>query len=136
MWQCPKCKREFKNQNQNHSCGESTKTIDAYIDAQSEDIQLLLNLVRGRIKSALPDAQEKISWGMPTYWKKQNIIHFAASKKHIGLYPGEEAVRHFADQIKDYKSSKGAIQFPYDKEIPLDLIEEIAIWCYKTGNHH
>lgn len=136
MWQCPKCKREFKKQNQSHSCSEAPKTIDAYIDAQPEDIQPFLNSVRDTIKSVLPESQEKISWGMPTYWQKHNIIHFAASKKHLGLYPGEEAVRYFADRLTEYKSSKGAIQFPYSKPIPLELIADIAKWCYDTGNHH
>lgn len=73
---------------------------------------------------------------MPTFWKKQNIIHFAAFKNHIGIYPGAEAVVHFADRLTDYKNSKGAIQFPLQKPLPLDLIAEIAKWCYNTGNHH
>ncbi|HBH11875.1 MAG TPA: hypothetical protein DDX29_01945 [Clostridiales bacterium] len=116
--------------------GEPKQTIDEYIMAQSEDIQPLLNLVRDTLREALPDAQERISWRMPTYWDKHNIIHFAAFKKHIGLYPGDKAIEHFQDRLKAYKSSKGAIQFPYDKPIPLELIGEIALWCYKTGTHH
>lgn len=95
-----------------------------------------MNDVRNAIKAVLPDAQERISWSMPTFWNKHNIIHFAAYKKHIGLYPGEEAMKYFAPQLTDYKTSKGAVQFPYSKPIPLDLITEIAKWCYETGNHH
>ena len=72
---------------------------------------------------------EKISWSMPTYWKGRNLIQFAASKRHIGLYPGPEAVEAFADSLKDYKTSKGAIQLPYSKPLPLELIAEIAAWC-------
>ena len=68
---------------------------------------------------------------MPTYWKKRNLIQFAASKKHIGLYPGPEAVEAFADRLTDWKTSKGAIQFPYEKPLPLELIAEIAKWCEK-----
>lgn len=83
------------------------------------------------IKSAIPDAMEKISWSMPTYWKKYNLIQFAAFKKHIGVYPGPDAVAAFADRLKEYKTSKGAIQFPYDKPLPLGLIGEIAVWCGK-----
>ena len=67
---------------------------------------------------------------MPTYWKGRNIIHFAAIKNHIGLYPGGEAPVVFAEKLKDYKTSKGTIQFPLNKEIPLELIAEIAVWCY------
>ena len=136
MWQCPTCGREFKNTNQDHYCGEPPKTIDAYIAAQPEDIRPLLNQVRDTLRAALPDAEERISWSMPTYWNKQNIIHFAASKKHIGLYPGHEAVEHFAESLSEYKTSKGTVQFPYSKPFPLPLIAEIAKWCYATGNHH
>ncbi|HHW27658.1 MAG TPA: hypothetical protein GXX23_10065 [Firmicutes bacterium] len=136
MWRCPKCGREFKNTNQNHSCGEPPKTVDAYIAAQPDDIQPLLRQVRNTIRTALPDVEERISWGMPTYWKKHNIIHFAASKKHLGLYPGEEAIEFFSDRLKEYKASKGTVQFPYSKPLPLELIAEIAKWCYETDNHH
>lgn len=136
MWQCPKCKREFKKENQSHYCGEAPKTIDEYIDAQPENIQPFLIEVRNTIRSVLPTVQEKISWNMPTYWKDHNIIHFAGFKKHIGLYPGEQGVKYFASRLKDYKTTKGAIQFPYSKPIPLELIAEIAKWCYETGNHH
>lgn len=131
MWKCEKCGREFKNTDQDHYCGEPPKTIDAYIEAQSEEVQPFLHQIRNALHEALPDAKEKISWRMPTYWNKQNIIHFAAAKKHIGIYPGDEAVVHFADRLSDYKTSKGAIQFPYNKPIPLDFIVEIAKWCYE-----
>ncbi len=136
MWQCPICAREFKNQNQDHFCGEPPKTIDAYIAAQPESVQPLLNQVRDSIRAVLPEAQERISWSMPTYWNKHNIIHFAAFKKHIGLYPGPKAIENFADRLIEYKASKGAVQLPYSKPLPLELISNIAIWCYETGNHH
>jgi uncharacterized protein YdhG (YjbR/CyaY superfamily) len=112
------------------------QSIDTYIAAQSEDVQPLLNAVRYAIREVLPEAQERISWKMPTFWHKQNIIHFAAYKKHIGIYPGDKAIVHFQDRLKAYKTSKGAVQFPYEKPIPLELIGEIALWCYETGNHH
>ncbi|HIR12352.1 MAG TPA: DUF1801 domain-containing protein, partial [Candidatus Choladousia intestinavium] len=130
-WKCPKCGRSFKNTNQDHYCGEAPKTIEEYIDRQAPEIQFYLRQVNEVIRSALPDAAEKISWSMPTYWKKHNLIQFAAFKKHIGLYPGPEAVTAFADRLQEYKTSKGAIQFPYAKPIPLGLIEEIAVWCGK-----
>jgi len=136
MWQCPKCGREFKNTNQDHFCGEPQKTIDAYIAVQPENVQKLLNQVRDTLRAALPGAEERISWSMPTYWSKHNIIHFAAFKKHIGLYPGVKAMENFAGQLTQYKTSKGAVQFPYSKPLPLELIAEIAKWCYETGNHH
>lgn len=136
MWQCPKCGREFKNQEQEHFCGEPPKTIDAYIDAQPEEARPVLRQVREAIRKVLPQAEERIAWSMPTYWQKHNIIHFAGFKKHIGLYPGERAMERFAGRLQDYKTSKGAVQFPYNKELPLGLIAEIAAWCHETGNHH
>lgn len=134
MWQCPKCGREFETENQDHHCDATP--IDAYIAAQPEEVQPYLIQVRDVIRDALPEAQERISWRMPTYWKGHNIIHFAAHKHHIGLYPGPEAIVHFSDRLKEHKTSKGAIQFPYDNQIPLELIGEIAKWCYETGHHH
>ena len=88
------------------------------------------NEVRQIIRSAIPEAQEKISWSMPTYWKGQNLIHFAASKKHLGLYPGAEATTVFAEKLANYDVSKGTIRLPYTKPLPKDLIAEIAVWCY------
>ena len=86
--------------------------------------------MRQILRAALPEAQEKISWSMPTYWKGRNIIHFAASKKHLGLYPGGEATVFFADRLSDYDVSKGTIRLSYTKPLPKELIAEIAVWCY------
>lgn len=107
--------------------------IGDYIATQAEDIQSRLREVYVTIKNVLPDAQEKISWQMPTFWKGRNIIHFAAFKHHIGLYPGGQATTVFADKLKDYKTSKGAIQLSNNKPLPLELIAEIASWC---GEHN
>jgi len=107
--------------------------IDGYIASQSMHLQVLLLNVREAIQRALPDATEKISWEMPTFWKGRNIIHFAAQKNHLGIYPGAEAMKHFAPRLTEYKTSKGAIQFPYKSfgEEQLKLIAEIAEWCGK-----
>jgi uncharacterized protein YdhG (YjbR/CyaY superfamily) len=129
MWKCPNCGREFENVGQSHFCSEPPKTIEEYIDAQPEDLRPRLREVYGTIKAALPDAAEKMSWQMPTFWKGQNLIHFAAFKKHIGIYPGGEATTEFAEKLIGYKTSKGGIQFPNNKPLPLGLIAEIAQWC-------
>ena len=110
--------------------------IEAYISEHPEDIQRMLNTLKDTISEAIPDAEKRISWKMPTFWKKHNIIHFAAFKKHIGLYPGDKAILHFAEELKPYKTSKGAIQFPYDRQLPLELIAKIAKWCYEAENNH
>lgn len=131
MWKCPKCGRTFERQEQQHYCVKP-RTIDEYIAAQAEDVQPKLCEIRRILRAAIPDAAERISWSMPTYWKGQNLIHFAASKKHIGLYPGGEATTVFASELKDYDVSKGTIRLPYDRPLPAELIAKIAGWCYET----
>lgn len=135
MWQCPNSKREFISTNQKHYCGDKPKTIDDYIASQGEDVRIILNQVRDKLRVTLPDAKERISYSMPTYWKNHNIIHFAANKNHLGLYPGDKAIVHFQEKLSEYNTSKGAIQFPYQKPLPLELIVEIARWCYEDRNH-
>lgn len=128
-WQCPECGRTFKRANQDHYCGQAPLTIEEYIARQPEEVRPRLLQIHAAIKAALPEAREKISWSMPTYWKKHNLIQFAAFKKHIGLYPGPEAVEAFADRLTEYKTSKGTIQLPHDKPLPLELIADMARWC-------
>ena len=130
MWKCPKCGREFRNTNQNHSCGDKPTTIDEYISAQTEDIQPVLVKVREVIRAAAPDAAEKIAWQMPTYRQGENLIHFSAHKKHLGIHPG--ALDCFPNELikrlASYKTSKGSIQFPYNKPIDYELIADITRW--------
>ena len=137
MWKCPDCGRSFQKENQSHYCGKAPETVDAYILAQDKPIRGQLIKVRTVLKKALPDAAETISWSMSTYRKERNIIHFAAQKRHIGLYPGPEAVEYFAEKITGagLKYEKGSIRIPYSDSLPLDLIAEIAAWCDSTRNH-
>ena len=129
-WKCPRCGRVFGRQDQHHFC-EKPQTIDAYIEAQDESLQPRLKQLRSIIQAAIPDAEERMSWSMPTYWNGRNIIHFAAAKKHIGLYPGDEATTAFVGELKDYDVSKGTIRLPHDRELPTELITRIAQWCYE-----
>ena len=129
-WKCPKCGREFSKKDQQHFC-EKPQTVDEYIAAQDERVQPRLNEIRAILKKALPEAEECISWSMPTYRKGRNIIHFAAFKKHIGVYPGGEATEKFAEELAEYDTSKGTIRLPYDRELPEDLLVRIARWCYE-----
>ncbi|WP_081823095.1 iron chaperone [Sharpea azabuensis] len=107
--------------------------IESYIEKQDETYQEDLKHVYHVIQKAIPEAEEKISWGMPTFHKKHNIIHFACNKKHVGIYPGADGVEEFTKELKEkgYKYSKGAIQFPYDR-IDDELITRIALWCYEN----
>ena len=131
MWQCPKCGRSFEKQDQPHYCGKP-QTIDEYIDQQDAAVQPRLREIRALLRAALPEAEERMAWSMPTFWKGRNIIHFAASKKHLGLYPGGEATTQFAEELKDYDVSKGTIRLSYTKELPAALIEKIARWCLEA----
>lgn len=132
MWKCPKCGREFKNQGQEHYCLKP-KNIDEYITFQDESARPYLQAVRETIHRTIPEAQERISWSMPTFWDGRNVIQFAASKKHLGLYPGPEAVEHFQNRLTDYETSKGTIRLPYREPFPLDLVADIAKWCWKQN---
>ena len=107
MWTCPKCGRSFRNCNQSHYCGKAPQTIEEYILGRPEEVQPILRQLQEAIHAAIPEAKEKISWSMPTFWKGRNLIQFAASQKHIGLYPGPEAVEAFADRLTAFSTSKG-----------------------------
>jgi uncharacterized protein YdhG (YjbR/CyaY superfamily) len=127
MWQCPKCGKELSKVNQTHYCVK-VNTIDEYIATQAEEIQPILHKIRETINNAAPNATEKISYRMPTFWQGENLVHFAAHKKHIGFYPGGEAASVFAERLTGYKASKGSIQLPLDKPIDYELITDITKW--------
>ncbi len=110
--------------------------IENYIYSQKEEVRGTLIEVYQALREVLPEAQEKIAWAMPTFFHKRNIIHFAAFKNHFGIYPGPAAIVHFQDRLRIYHTSKGAIQMPYDKPVDKNLIQDIALWCLETGNHH
>ena len=102
------------------------KTIDAYIAQFEPEAQERMQKMRNIIKLAAPNAAEKISWGMPTFFQHGNVVHFAWNKNHLGFYPGASGVEHFLPKLKDYKTSKGAIQFAHNKPLPEKLIQEIT----------
>jgi uncharacterized protein YdhG (YjbR/CyaY superfamily) len=99
--------------------------IDQYILKYSEELQLKLQEIRNIIREAAPEATEKISWQMPTFYLNGNLVHFAMHKTHIGFYPGP-SVESFKDKLGEYKNSKGAIQFPLSKPLPKELITDIV----------
>lgn len=101
-------------------------SIDEYISKFSPDIQEKLRKLRKVIKEAAPDAEEKISYRMPTFSLHGNLVHFAAFEKHIGFYPAPSGIEAFKEELSEYKTSKGAIQFPIDKPLPYDLISRIV----------
>jgi len=104
--------------------------VDDYISNFPGDTQQPLKKVRVIIRKVIPEAEEVISYGIPTYKVDgKNIIHFGGYPKHIGFYPGSVGIEMFKDKLGDYKTSKGTIQFQLDEPIPYDLIKEITEAC-------
>ena len=101
-------------------------SIDEYIGTFPEDIQKLLEEVRATIKAAAPNAEEKISYQMPTFFLNGNLIHFAAFKNHIGLYPTPSGTEAFKRELSIYQGAKGSVRLPIDKPLPLKLISKIV----------
>jgi uncharacterized protein YdhG (YjbR/CyaY superfamily) len=101
-------------------------SIDEYISKFPADIQLLLEQMRTTIRKAAPDASEKISYQMPTFFLKGNLVHFAALKNHIGFYPTPSAIIAFEKELTKYISSKGAVQFPLNEPLPLNLVSKMV----------
>lgn len=102
------------------------KTIDEYIATFPKETQKILEEIRATIKAAAPEAEEKISYQMPTFYLKGNLIHFAAFKNHIGIYPTPSGTQAFKDEISVYKGAKGSIRLPIDEPMPLELIGRIT----------
>jgi len=101
-------------------------SIDQYIALFPEDIQALLTQMRETIRAAAPEAIEKISYQMPAFYYHGNLVYFAAFKHHIGFYPTASGTAAFQAELAGYKTSKGAIQFPLNQPLPLDLVRRIV----------
>lgn len=105
------------------------KNIDDYILLFPINVQGKLLELRKAIHSQVSDLEEYIGYQMPAFkYKGKPLIYFAGYKKHIGFYPGAEGIKNFEKDFEErnYKFSKGAVQFPIDEEIPLDLINRIV----------
>ncbi len=107
------------------------KTIDEYIGLFERSVQIKLKQMRQTIHKAAPQAAEAIKYGMPTFVLGKNLVHFAAWKNHIGFYPTPSGILAFKEQLKKYEQSKGAIQFPLNKPLPLPLVSKIV--KYRVG---
>jgi uncharacterized protein YdhG (YjbR/CyaY superfamily) len=103
-----------------------SQTIDEYIAAFPEEVQVHLNEVRAAIRAAAPEAIEKISYQMPTYYLKGNLVHFAAHQRHIGFYPAPSGIEAFKEDVAAYHFAKGSVQFPFSQPLPLELIRKIV----------
>ena len=112
---------------------KKAKDIDEYIADFPVDVQLLLQKVRTAIRKAAPKAEEAIKYRMPTFVLNGNLIYFAGYKNHIGLYPGSRPIEEFKDELSKFTTSKGTVQLPLDKPIPVALITRITKFCVKRN---
>ncbi len=101
-------------------------TVDEYIAQFPEEVQSALRKVRTTIKEAAPQAEERISYGMPGYFLNGRLVWFGAHKKHIGFYPTTSGIEAFSEELAEYKGAKGSVQFPLDKPVPYALIAKIV----------
>jgi uncharacterized protein YdhG (YjbR/CyaY superfamily) len=100
--------------------------VDSYIATFPDDVQQKLQQLRKTVLATAPQARETIGYGMPTFILEGNLIHFAAFKNHIGLYPGPSVIEAFKNALSGYKLSKGTVQFPLDQPLPLETIVGIV----------
>jgi len=103
-------------------------SIDEYIALYPPEVQAILQQVRQTIHAVVPEAQEAIAYGIPTFKYHGNLVHFAAYKKHIGFYPAPSGLEAFKTELASYPGSKGTVQFPLDQPIPFDLIRRITLY--------
>ena len=109
------------------------KTIDNYISTFPNNIKYILEELRAVIKASAPNAEEKISYQIPTFALKGNLVHFAAYKNHIGFYPTSSGIQAFKKELSIYEVSKGTIRFPIDKPLPYKLISNIVKFRVKEN---
>lgn len=102
------------------------QNIDEYIAEFPNDVQEILETIRATIRDAAPDAEETIKYQMPTFTLNGNLVHFAAFKTHIGLYPSPRGIEKFKERLAPYEAAKSSLRFPLDQPIPFDLIREIV----------
>lgn len=105
---------------------KQVESIDEYLKEFPASTQKLLQTMRKTIQAAAPEATERISYGMPCFYAKGNLVYFAGYKGHIGFYPSSSGIAAFTHELKSYEYSKGAIRLPLDKPLPLALIKKIV----------
>jgi uncharacterized protein YdhG (YjbR/CyaY superfamily) len=109
------------------------KTIDGYIQTFPEEVQALLEKMRRTIRKAAPEAEEAISYQIPTFKLNGNLVHFAAFKNHISFFPTARGVEAFKKELSQYVGSKGTVRFPLDEPIPYGLVRRITMFRRKEN---
>ena len=105
---------------------ERPKSITEYINAAPKEAQKKLREMHACIQKSAPAATESLKWGMPAFSYRRILVTFAAFKHHIGFYPTPSAVRAFANDLSEFATARGSIQFPLEKPLPLPLIRKIT----------
>lgn len=109
------------------------KSVEDHIGSFPPEVQKNLREIQSIIRNEVPEAVELINYGIPTFkLNGKNLIHYAAFKTHIGLYPGANAIEVFKEDLTNYKTSKGTIQLPLDKPLPINLVRKIVKYCVKA----
>ena len=113
---------------------KTSKNINEYIADFPDNVQKILQRIRKTIQKVVPGAEEAIKYGIPTFTLDgKNLIHFAAYKSHIGLYPAPRGADEFKKELANYEGGRGTVQFPLDKPIPYDLIIRISKFLVKRS---
>lgn len=114
---------------------KAATTIDEYIASFTDHVQVMLTKLYTTIKKAAPGAEEKMSYAIPTFFLGgKNLVHFAAFKSHIGFYPAPSGIAAFEKDLKPYKTSKGAVQFPLNEPLPLLLVAKMVKYRVKENS--
>lgn len=111
----------------------AAENVDQYIERFPPDVRDLLEQMRKTIRAAAPNAEESISYAIPSYKLNGILVHFAAFSKHIGFYPGAGGIAAFAEELAGYKTSKGTVQFPIGRPLPVKLVSQIVKFRVKQN---
>jgi len=110
-----------------------SENITEYINAAPRKSRKKLREMRACIRAAAPGAKESLKWGMPAFSYQRILVTFAALKHHIGFYPTSSPMKVFSERLTNYKTSKGAIQFPINEAIPLTLVKDMVKFRIKEN---
>jgi uncharacterized protein YdhG (YjbR/CyaY superfamily) len=112
---------------------KTPKTIDDYISLFPTEVQTRLEQIRAAIRKTAPEAEERISYGIPSFALEGSLVWFAAFKHHIGFYPRPSGITAFQKELTPYKQARGSVQFPLDKPLPLGLVSRIVKFRVKEN---
>lgn len=103
-------------------------TVTEYINAAPKEAQKKLRELRAVLKKVAPKAKETLKWGSPVFEEKRILFAYSAFKSHLNFMPTRSALIPFREELREYKTGKDTIQFPYDKALPKGLIRKIATY--------